>query len=153
MRSALFTMLCLVMIGPPAQATIEVSNVSPEVGERIQLNFPVPVDTLTVTYRPNSSVAKTEIIAIDPPATSVEWASQNPGLVELTYLDKRTNPATAVSRNLSIRFAGLSGSGLFVMLLAGTVLFGGVVTAFRSLFRDEEETGTIDFDPEELPDT
>lgn len=134
-------------------ASIEVSKDSPTVGERITLTFSVPVDTLTVTYRPNSSVSKTEILVNDPPATSMEWSSKEPGLVALSYLDKSGESPQRVRHSLSIRFDGLSGSGLVVMLLAGVILFGGATTAFRTMFQEQDEGRTEVFDPDEVPDT
>lgn len=135
----------------PAMATITLSNDAPKVGEKIVISFDVPVDTLTITYRPNSSVAKTEVLVNRPPATSFEWASKDPGLVELSYLDKSGSGPVPETRNVSIYFSGLSFSGLAVMVFAGFILFGGVGFAFRTLFRDED--GTMNLDPNELPDT
>lgn len=146
-------LLFLVIHTPIARASIEVSNQKPEVGERLTLTFPVPVDTLTVTYRPNSSVSKTEVVAINPPATSVEWASKEAGLVALAYMDKTQEDPQRVSKNMSVRFQGVSGSGIVVMLFAGVVLFGGAATAFRTLFREQDEGRPNVFDPEEMPDT
>lgn len=153
MKAAIIFLLCLLIYSPTALANIDVSTDSPKVGQRITLTFGTTVDTLLVTYRPNSSVANRDTISINPPATSVEWASAYPGLVALAYVDKSQSPPARVTRNLSVRFDGLSVSGLVVMLLAGTILFGGAATAFRSLFRHREETGTLDLDPEEMPDT
>jgi hypothetical protein len=145
--------LLLVMSSPIARASIEVSKASPDVGERITLTFSVPVDTLTVTYRPNSSVSKTETLVNNPPVTSMEWASKEPGLVSLVYWDKSQESPQRVNRSLSIRFDGISGSGIAVMLFAGIVLFGGAATAFRTLFQEQDEGHPNVFDPEELPDT
>jgi hypothetical protein len=143
----------LITAMPIAGASIEVSNNEPEVGERITLTFSVPVDTLTVTYRPNSSVAKTEILVNDPPATSMAWSSKEPGLVALHYVDKSGDSLQGVNRNLSVRFSGVSASGIVVMVLAGIILFGGATTAFRTMFREQEEGRPDVFDPEEVPDT
>lgn len=148
-----FALVMLMAFCPPARASIEVSQVSPDVGERISLTFSVPVDTLTITYRPNSSVAKTEILVNNPPATTMEWASKEPGLVSLSYLDKSGGNAQRVRRDLSVRFDGISFSGIAVMLFAGIILFGGAATAFRTLFQEQDEGRPDVFDPEELPDT
>lgn len=143
----------LIMASPSALASIEVSKDSPTVGERITLTFSAPVDTLTVTYRPNSSVSKTETLVNNPPATSMEWSSKEPGLVALAYLDKSGESPQRISRSLSIRFDGLSGSGIVVMLLAGVILFGGATTAFRTMFQEQDEGRPDVFDPDEVPDT
>lgn len=145
--------LFLIMSSSILQASIDVSKDSPDVGERITLTFSIPVDTLTVTYRPNSSVSKTEMLVNEPPANTMEWASKEPGLVALAYLDKSTGSPQRVTRDLSIRFDGVSGSGIAVMLLAGIVLFGGATTAFRTLFQEQDEGHSDNFDPDHVPDT
>lgn len=149
----LLPLLVLLTIVTESRASIEPSNASPEVGERITLSFTVPVDTLTVVYRPNSSVSKTEILVNEPPMTMMEWASKEPGLVAMSYLDKSGDSPARVSRNLSIRFAGISESGLVVMILAGIILFGGATIAFRTLFQEQDEGRPNVFDPDEVPDT
>ncbi|WP_143473236.1 hypothetical protein [Flavilitoribacter nigricans] len=153
MRLIYLLLILLIAGSPEARASIEVSNHSPEVGETITLTFSAPVDSLTVTYRPNSSVSKTEVLVNNPPATSMEWASKEPGLVSLSYLDRSGGDAQSVRQDLSIRFEGLSGSGLAVMLFAGIILFGGATMAFRTLFQEQDEGRPEVFDPEEMPDT
>lgn len=152
-QSLIYLLFCCLLTAPAARASIEVSKAMPTVGERVTLSFSVPVDTLKVTYRPNSSVAKTETLVNTPPATSMEWSSKEPGLVALSYVDRSGDSPQTVSQSLSIRFDGLSGSGLAVMLLAGVILFGGATTAFRTLFQEQDEGHPDTFDPDELPDT
>lgn len=130
-------------------AGIDVSNPAPEVGEKLTLTFDDEVDTLVVVYRPNAAVAKTDVIPISPASKTVEWSPENAGVVALSY----AAAGNSATRNISVRFAGVSYPGIFVMILAGVVLFGGAITAFRTLFRDEEEDGTRDLDPSQLPDT
>ena len=145
----LLGLLLLMGLSAAAQG-ITLSNESPEVGEEIVITLPEATDSLRIVYRPSSSVTKTEYLTSPTPTAAYTWAAAQPGLVQLSYAGRE---GAAVSRNVSIRFAGVSASGLTIMLLAGTILFGGVVLAFRTLFRDEEEDGELDFDPEELPDT
>lgn len=133
----------LLFSSPSWSATIDVSNASPVVGEKIKITLDHPADTLTVSYRPNSSVVKTAYIVNNPSEKSFDWVPEYPGVVALSYVDKSNGGNTTVSRNLSIRFDGLSVSGLLVMLFAGTVLFGGAGFAFRTLFA-EPTSGQLD---------
>lgn len=139
----------LVFWAGPSLAGIDVSNPAPEVGEKLTLTFDAEVDTLTVVYRPNAAVAETEVIPITPAANTVAWTPKNAGVVALSY----SNEGNTVSKNISVRFEGVSYPGIIVMILAGLILFGGAISAFRTLFRDKEEDGTMDFDPDHLPDT
>lgn len=137
-----------------ASPSIQLSDESPVVGQAITVTLPVAVDTLTVTYRPNSSVATTEYVVNRPAASTFQWASRNPGLVELSYPDRSSASGPArVKHNVSVRFAGVSVSGLAVMFGAGIILFGGAAFAFRTLFRDTAPGERPDLDPEQLPDT
>ncbi len=153
MKPIIIVLALLLLTAVPAVAQdITLSNESPEVGEAITVTLDEAVDTLRVVYRPNSSVARTEFVTSATPTSTFTWSAASAGLVQLSYAGRGAE-AAPVSRNVSVRFAGLSVPGLAIMLLAGGILFGGVVLAFRTLFRDEEEDGTLDLEPEELPDT
>lgn len=135
---SLLLLLVICCYATTVNATIRVSNEKLEVGETVTLSFSVPVDSLKVTYRPSSSVSKQEFLVISPPANSMEWAPQNPGLVQLSYQDRSGTSPTTVSHNISVRFRGLSSSGVVVMLLAFIILFGGASFAFRTLFQGQD---------------
>jgi hypothetical protein len=75
-----------------------------------------------------------------------EWTPDRAGIVALNVPEQG-------SRNVSVRFQGVSTSGIVVMLVAGGLLFGGAAFAFRLLFKDEEEDGTMDIDLDHMPDT
>jgi len=74
-----------------------------------------------------------------------EWTPKKAGVYQLL--------AGSQSRNVSVRFSGMSWSGIGLMALAAALLFGGAGWAFRTLFRDGEEEQTIDYDPIHHPDT
>lgn len=139
------------MATAPLLGSIDLSNDLPVAGESVRITTSEPVDSLRIVFRPNSSLSRTVWIVNDPAGTAFEWTPPDPGLVQLSYLPE--SGGVAVTRNVSVRFQGLSVTGLIVMFLAGTILFGSVAIAFRTLFRDESEDGTPDFVPEELPDT
>ena len=138
---------------PSLHAQITLSNMAPKVGEEITIDVGTPVDTLVITYRPNSSVVKTDYVVNNTPGTQFTWASKSAGIVNLSYTDRTGGSPTTVSQGVSVRFNGLSAPGLIVMLLAGVILFGGATLAFRTLFRDAEEDGTLDLDPDKFADT
>ncbi len=140
--------LCLTLL--PLRADIVLDPASPQVGEEVKLSFDVAVDTLVVSYRPNSAVVRRDTLVNAAADSQMSFKPDQAGVLALSYKDK---DGKQVSQNVSVRFDGLSYSGLLVMILAGCLLFGGAILAFRTLFRDEEEDGTIDFDPEEVPDT
>lgn len=137
--------ISLLSVGLLFANPIELSNEKPTVGEEVTVTLEAPSNKLLITYRPNSAVAKKDSIMLQAAGTSFNWTPKNPGVVSLAAGDK--------SRNVSVYFAGISWSGIFTMLLAGCILFGGIFYAFRLLFQDAAEDGTLDLDPSQLPDT
>lgn len=128
-----------------APAQIGLSDEQPTQGEAVTITLEKPESMLVVTYRPNSSVARRDTIWSEPPATEFLWKPLQAGVASLS--------TPTASRNVSVRFQGLSASGILVMIVAGTLLFGGVAFAFRVLFRDEEEDETLDIELDHFPDT
>ncbi len=118
-------------------ANISLADPSPVAGQPVRVTFSVPVDTLLVTYRPNSALVRTEMVILSPATTSAEWTPTSAGLAQLSYLDRTGEAPANVSHNVSVRFDGLSGSGLAVMVVAGLILFGGAGFAFQTLFRED----------------
>ncbi|MEM6726838.1 MAG: hypothetical protein AAF598_22560 [Bacteroidota bacterium] len=144
----LFWVCCISALG--AQATISLSNEVASVGLTTTIRCSDPVNELVVEYRPGSTIVDTVLLSSPTPTTSFDWTPEKAGVVALSYSDASGN---RVSKNVSVRFAGLSLSGILVMMAAGTVLFGGATVAFRTLFTDADEDGVLDFNPEQLPDT
>lgn len=140
--------LCLPAFG--VEASIELSDEIQSVGQEVTITCSEAVDSLAVAYRPGSAIVETVYLVNNPPATTFKWVPEQAGVVALSYTD---GSGSSVSKNVSVRFASLSYSGILVMLAAGIVLFGGATVAFRTLFQDEAEDGTMDLDPTQLPDT
>lgn len=118
-----------------AHAQIEVEAEALYVGEPVEVTLPSGVDSLMVTYRPSSSISRTEIIPVGG-APVVEWTPAQPGVVRLAAED-----GSAV--NVSVRFQQIPAAGVVVLLLAGTILFGGAITASVLLFRGRPEDRNI----------
>ncbi len=81
--------------------------------------------SIVITYRPNSNIEKKEVLKSNN--SIFEWIPKKEGVVSI----KSSNETI----NVSVRYQNFSVSGLFVLLFAGTVLFGGVAIAFRVLFK------------------
>ncbi len=124
--------LCLVLLGillsEGARAQIILSEETVERGREVQLRLSEPVDHFVVIDRPNSALTERDTFSVDPPSDVLSWTPERAGIVRLE--------AGEESLNVSVRFQGVSGTGLMVMFLAGTLLFGGAVFAFRLLFSD-----------------
>jgi hypothetical protein len=136
--------LCLVLLlGRPGDAVAQYT-LAPEdlyVGTPVTITLAQPADTLTVTYRPNSSITSREILPTNGLQT-VEWVPQKAGVAALST-------PTGGAQNVSVRFQQAPVSGIIVLLLAGLILFGGIIFAFIKLFRNNPE----DLDPAVRPDT
>lgn len=146
MKKSLLLILYLLGILPailPAQ--INLSTEKPVAGEPLTINLAEPDTLLIVAYRPNSSVVRRDTLRAAAPTDAFEWTPARAGVVALS--------TSTGSRNVSVRFRTFSWRGLIVMLLAGAILFGGVVFAFRVLFREAESGQSVDVDPASRPDT
>jgi hypothetical protein len=137
-------LLCFVLlIGYPGDAVAQYT-LTPEdiyVGTPVTITLAAPADTLTVTYRPNSSIASQEILLTNGQQT-VAWVPQQAGVAAIS------TPAGG-AQNVSVRFQSAPASGIIVLLFAGGILFGGVIFAFVKLFKNNPEK----LDPEIRPDT
>ncbi len=128
MRVLLF-FLCLVALLPRAAAAQFLPEGALVVrGQPIQLTLPSPTpDTLHVIYRPSAAVSHTDHVRTDGAQTLV-WTPSTAGVVRLAAGD--------VAQNVSVRYVSPPISGIFVLLIAGFILFGGAIYALRKLFAD-----------------
>jgi hypothetical protein len=142
MISGLFAILLIPFWG---LAQVTFSPEQPQVGEEVQLGFETPQSYLKITYRPNSSIVETDSIPLDM-AASFTWTPDKAGVYNFS--------SDSFSTNVSVRFQGVSWTGIVTMVLAGLILFGGAAFAFRNLFKKSAETKEeIDLDVEHRPDT
>ncbi|MCB0570955.1 MAG: hypothetical protein KDC66_14365 [Phaeodactylibacter sp.] len=140
MRKPLLLTLALVAAGLlPTAAQISVSNDKPVRGDAITITLAKPEPYVVVTYRPNSSLAHSDTLRTTGMATDFQWAPSRAGVVSLST-------AGQGSRNVSVRYKGMPGLGIMVLILAGTILLGGAGFAFGLLFRDDgDEEAMEDF--------
>lgn len=87
------------------------------------------------TYRPGSRVSHTEELGQTDGEGRLHWTPSDAGIValEAELPATGTAPATTLSRNLSVHFQGVPWAGVFIMLVAGTILYGGVILGFKRL--------------------
>ncbi len=125
----------LLLSALPARAQfVEGNNPLLAVGQPVTLRAEAP-DTVIVTYRPGSSIADTtRLTATTGPVT---WTPTSAGIVQLS------SPDAATRQTVSVRFETSPASGVFVLLLAGAILFGGAGFAFYRLTREEDPSPVI----------
>ena len=126
-------LIILVLISMTSIHAIDFSKEDPKVDEEIQIQLTEPSDQVIIAYRPNSGVTITDTLKSASAITSYNWQPLYPGVVMVS--------TSTESANISVRFKSLSVSGLIVMLLAFSILFGGVFLSFRLLFSESGHEG------------
>ncbi len=149
MRAALSVLpilICLMTLSQRATGQIELEPLKPIKGEVVSVTVDPPTDSLLLIYRPNSAVAREEWVVSDQANGRFNWTPSDAGVVAMA--------AGGQARNVSVRFAGVSTSGITVMVLAFCLLFGGAFFSFRLLFSDpESEQHAKELDVSHRPDT
>ncbi len=125
----LFLLLIALATIPTAQAQFVDATVVPG-GEVLDIVVPEGAsDTLSVLYRPGATaLVSRETVVRDPSASTWAWQPQRAGVVRLS--------SGGVTQNVSVRYQTFPIGGAVVMLLAGLILFGGIVVSMRTLMRD-----------------
>lgn len=115
-----------VLLVHPAAAQYQFSTEKLYANQEVTVTVPTPLDSLIVTYRPNSSIPIEDRLLTNEQG-SAAWTPRYPGVVALATPDGPT-------QNVSVRFLTTPWSGVVVLTLAGVILFGGIVVSFRKLF-------------------
>ena len=139
MRLCILLLLLLAGTGEAAAQYVDLAE-KPHVGDPVTVTLG-GADTLLVTYRPNSSIARLVRIPAEGRQTVV-WTPAEAGVVALA------TPGGG-QQNVSVRFDAPPLGGILVLLAAGTILFGGAVFAFVKLFQGPPPES----DPPVRPDT
>lgn len=129
MRKAALLFVLIAAAALPVRGQFLPESVRVYRGEPVEIPLPPSADTLLVTYRPSSAIARRVML----PASgggAVRWTPTDAGVVALS------TPG-GPSQNVSVRFRGIPIGGLVVLLFAGTVLFGGAAFALKKLFEDD----------------
>ena len=136
--------LMLVCCVCPAAADIVVDQQYPVKGEttgiRVLDNSGVPVSgaTVEVTYRPGSSVSRTQSIGSSQ-AGQMQWVPEEAGIATITA--KWTGPnqnEMSAATNVSVRFASPPIGGIIIMIVAGFVLVIGSIIRVAGLLRSPQ---------------
>lgn len=144
--SVLPVLICLLTFSQRTSGQIKLEPVKPAKGEVVMVSVDPPADSLLLVYRPNSALAREEWLVSDQGDGYFQWTPSDAGVVAMT--------AGGQIRNVSVRFAGVSTSGIVVMVLAFCLLFGGAFFAFRLLFSDPESAEhSKELDVTHRPDT
>ena len=124
--AACFVLVLLLALPAEAQITLDADDLY--VSEPVTVTLATPAEALTVTYRPGSSIETTETLPLRG-EQSVTWTPVQAGVVALSAGGSGT-------RNVSVRYQRAPAGGIVVLLIAGCLLFGGAIFAFRKLFQD-----------------
>ncbi|MGI9173915.1 MAG: hypothetical protein ACR2GR_01165 [Rhodothermales bacterium] len=133
MRRAALLLLLAAALALPARGQFFAEGTRIYRGEAIDVAVPQGADTLVVTYRPSSAISHTVMLPTGG-ARSVSWTPEEAGVVALS--------AGGTSENVSVRFRSVPPGGLLILLLAGTILFGGAGFALKKLFEDDSPPQT-----------
>lgn len=129
-------LLALALVPVPALGGIDTTPSAPIEGTPTSVRVtdedgnPLAGLAVEAVYRPGSEVSRTESLGTTDESGTVTWT---PGAAGLVTLQTAAADGSAISRNLSVRFDGVPLPGLLTFLLAGIILFGGIIRGFRSL--------------------
>jgi len=110
---------------------------------------------VTALYRPNSNTEhRSELAAVDSSGT-VLWTPEYTGPVTLEVRPAGAEPGPdgapvppVATLTVAVRYGSLPASGLFIMVLAGVLLFGGAAVSMLLLLRPPDH-----IPPSEPPST
>ena len=104
---------------------------APIQGRPVRITLQQPVDRVEVVWRPNSAVPDT--VALDATGTSFVWRPTRAGVARIALITGEER----VEENVSVRYDAYPGAGIFILIVAGTILFGGAGFAMGKLLGEE----------------
>lgn len=120
-----------------AAADVVLREQYPTQGESTELfiqaddGSPVSGATVTVTYRPGSSVEATDSVGTTGPSGRLVWTPETAGIVSV----RAEWAGGSTSANVSVRFGSTPASGIIIMIAAGLLLVGGSVVRISRVLR------------------
>jgi len=126
---ALTAFLVVGVIASAASADVVLREQYPTQGESTDLfiqgddGAPVAGATVSVTYRPGSSVEVTDTVGTTGPSGRLAWTPQTAGVVTVNA----AWDGGSTSTNVSVRFGRAPVAGIIIMILAGLLLVGGSI--------------------------
>jgi len=100
-------------------------------------NLPRPGATVSVTYRPGSSVERPSRVGTTDDSGRVVWTPELAGIATVTA----SWAGGSTRANVSVQFSHPPLSGLLIMVFAGIVLVGGSAVRIRRVLRSPPDTG------------
>ena len=134
-------LLCLLAagLGAPAAAQFTVEPLpmapgaappaTPFQGQPVRITLDQPTASVKVVWRPNSAIPDT--VSLDPTGTTFEWTPTRAGVASIVTPEG--------SQNVSVRYSSYPATGIFILIVAGTILFGGAGFAMGKLLGGDEE--------------
>jgi len=89
---------------------------------------PIVGKAVHALYLPNSKTERREQVGTTGSDGAVSWTPTAPGIATVEVAD-------GGSQTVAVRFDAFPISGLVVFVLAGALIFGGLLKAYRSLMR------------------
>ena len=102
---------------------------TPFQGQPVRITLDQPAEWVKVVWRPNSAIPDT--VALDPTGTAFEWTPTRAGVASIVTPEG--------SQNVSVRYSQYPAAGILILIVAGTVLFGGAGFAMGKLLGDDDE--------------
>jgi hypothetical protein len=96
---------------------------------------PVAGAVVEALYRPNSQTSHRAALAPTDAAGATAWVPEDAGIVTLTARAPGAGDASPplATTNVAVRYGGFPAPGVFIMLLAGVLLFGGAAAGMWML--------------------
>lgn len=139
MLRSLLPLLALLALPASAQITfeplpVETEEEPPEApiqGRPVRITLEAPAEAVEVVWRPNSAIPDT--VSLDATGTSFVWTPSRAGVATI----RATSGETVVAQNVSVRYASYPAAGIFILIVAATILFGGAGFAMGKLLGGE----------------
>ena len=139
MRFVLFLASCILIPGAAA-AGITLAESQPQEGTPVEVvvtnsaGEPAANVKVTALFRPGSDVTSQGTAGTTNASGRLQWTPSEAGLVTLSAEVPGPDGASeSLSNTLPISYAKVPGLGLLVMVVAGLILYGGVIYGFKKL--------------------
>lgn len=134
--------LAIVAVVDSSRADIALEDKFPVQDEQTQIRVvdengsPVEGANVEVTYRPGSSVTRTDPVGQSGSDGEIAWVPQQAGIATITatWLDAEQEEVTS-SATVSVKFRAPPVDGIVIMIVAGLLLIVGSIVRITKLLR------------------
>jgi hypothetical protein len=151
MRFVIYLSILSFALSQAAMAEIDVAEEHPMEGTPVEVTvtssegIPVANAVVTAMFRPGSEVTSENTAGTTDASGRFSWTPSQAGLVTLSAVAPSTgDDGETLSSTLSVRYSSPPPLGVLMMILSGSILYGGVIYGFRKL-NDEP---SFDFPPD-----